>query len=61
MVTDDAFSVSRRQLVVYLNAFSGDATTEFPSTLQMARGGVCGLSDSRLYFMNSSVYNDMIL
>ncbi|CAL9014762.1 unnamed protein product, partial [Prunus brigantina] len=24
-----------------LNAFSGDATTEFPSTLQMARGGVC--------------------
>lgn len=47
--------------MVYLNAFSGDATTEFPSALQMARGGVCGLSDSRLYFMNSSVYNNMIL
>jgi len=31
----------RRELVVYLNAFSGEATTEFPSTLQMARGGVC--------------------
>lgn len=31
----------RRELVVYLNAFSGDATTEFPSTLEMARGGVC--------------------
>lgn len=30
----------RRELVVYLNAFSGDATTEFPSTLEMARGGV---------------------
>lgn len=27
--------------MIYLNAFSGDATTEFPSTLQMARGGVC--------------------
>lgn len=31
----------RRDHVIYLNAFSGDATTEFPSTLQMARGGVC--------------------
>uniref|UniRef100_A0A2N9GMB7 SWI/SNF-related matrix-associated actin-dependent regulator of chromatin subfamily A member 3-like 2 n=1 Tax=Fagus sylvatica TaxID=28930 RepID=A0A2N9GMB7_FAGSY len=30
----------KRELVVYLNAFSGDATTEFPSTLQMARGGI---------------------
>ncbi|CAK7329280.1 unnamed protein product [Dovyalis caffra] len=29
-----------RELVVYLNVFSGDATIEFPSTLQMARGGV---------------------
>lgn len=29
----------KRGLVVYLNAFSGDATMEFPSTLQMARGG----------------------
>jgi hypothetical protein len=34
----------RRELVVYLNAFSGEATTEFPSTLEMARGGVCFLS-----------------
>lgn len=33
----------RRELVIYLNAFSGEATTEFPSTLQMARGGVCFL------------------
>ncbi|GAU35011.1 hypothetical protein TSUD_103340 [Trifolium subterraneum] len=30
----------KRELVVYLNAFSGEATTEFPSTLQMARGGI---------------------
>ncbi|KAI8573535.1 hypothetical protein RHMOL_Rhmol01G0285000 [Rhododendron molle] len=30
----------KRGLVVYLNAFSGDATMEFPSTLQMARGGI---------------------
>lgn len=30
----------RRELVLYLNVFSGDATTEFPSTLQLARGGV---------------------
>ncbi|KAL6577425.1 DNA repair protein rad5a [Orobanche minor] len=33
-----------RGLVIYVNAFSGDATTEFPSTLQMARGGI--LADS---------------
>lgn len=33
--------LNRRELVVYLNVFSGDATIEFPSTLQMARGGVC--------------------
>ncbi|XP_043724882.1 DNA repair protein RAD5A isoform X2 [Telopea speciosissima] len=31
---------NRRDLVVYLNAFSGEATTEFPSTLQMSRGGI---------------------
>uniref|UniRef100_A0A803QKU8 Uncharacterized protein n=1 Tax=Cannabis sativa TaxID=3483 RepID=A0A803QKU8_CANSA len=30
----------KRGQVVYLNAFSGDATTQFPSTLQMARGGI---------------------
>ncbi|XP_077235884.1 DNA/RNA helicase protein isoform X2 [Tasmannia lanceolata] len=30
----------KRGLVVYLNAFSGDATAEFPSALQMARGGI---------------------
>ncbi|KAI4322362.1 hypothetical protein L6164_022065 [Bauhinia variegata] len=30
----------RRALVIYLNAFSGEATVEFPSTLQMARGGI---------------------
>ncbi|XP_062105253.1 DNA repair protein RAD5A isoform X2 [Humulus lupulus] len=30
----------KRGHVLYLNAFSGDATTQFPSTLQMARGGI---------------------
>ncbi|KAL6634483.1 hypothetical protein ACP70R_027154 [Stipagrostis hirtigluma subsp. patula] len=30
----------KREPVLYLNAFSGDATTEFPSTLQLARGGI---------------------
>ncbi|KAK6144243.1 hypothetical protein DH2020_021063 [Rehmannia glutinosa] len=41
----DAYRLAdRRGLVIYLNAFSGDATTEFPSTLQMARGGI--LADS---------------
>ncbi|WVZ00105.1 hypothetical protein V8G54_026174 [Vigna mungo] len=30
----------RRELIIYLNAFSGEATIEFPSTLQMARGGI---------------------
>ncbi|KAF6150384.1 hypothetical protein GIB67_034083 [Kingdonia uniflora] len=37
----DAYHLAdKRELVVYLNAFSGDATTEFPSTLQMSRGGI---------------------
>ncbi|XP_057956384.1 DNA repair protein RAD5A [Malania oleifera] len=37
----DAYNLAdTRNLVVYLNAFSGDATTEFPSTLEMARGGI---------------------
>ncbi|KAL3530434.1 hypothetical protein ACH5RR_009756 [Cinchona calisaya] len=41
----DAYRLAdERGLVMYLNAFSGDATTEFPSTLQMARGGI--LADS---------------
>ncbi|KAL8484399.1 hypothetical protein ACS0TY_026896 [Phlomoides rotata] len=41
----DAYRLAdRRDLVVYLNVFSGDATVEFPSTLQMARGGI--LADS---------------
>ncbi|XP_062219185.1 DNA repair protein RAD5A isoform X4 [Phragmites australis] len=30
----------KRELVLYLNVFSGDATTEFPSTLQLGRGGI---------------------
>lgn len=34
----------KRNLILYLNAFSGEASTEFPSTLQMARGGI--LADS---------------
>ncbi|XP_011654243.1 DNA repair protein RAD5A isoform X1 [Cucumis sativus] len=29
-----------REPVIYLNSFSGEATTEFPSTLQIARGGI---------------------
>ncbi|KAI3461336.1 hypothetical protein Pfo_017999 [Paulownia fortunei] len=37
----DAYRLAdRRGLVIYLNAFSGDATTEFPSMLQVARGGI---------------------
>ncbi|CAH9072757.1 unnamed protein product [Cuscuta europaea] len=41
----DAYHLAdKRDRVIYLNAFSGDATTEFPSTLQMARGGI--LADS---------------
>ncbi|CAA7027711.1 unnamed protein product [Microthlaspi erraticum] len=30
----------KRELVVYMNSFTGDATIHFPSTLQMARGGI---------------------
>lgn len=41
----DAYRLAdRRGLAIYVNAFSGDATVEFPSTLQMARGGI--LADS---------------
>ncbi|KAJ0976783.1 hypothetical protein J5N97_012257 [Dioscorea zingiberensis] len=37
----DAYHVAdKRELVIYLNAFSGEATTEFPSTLHMSRGGI---------------------
>ncbi|XP_073007051.1 DNA repair protein RAD5A isoform X1 [Typha latifolia] len=37
----DAYHLAdKRGLAVYLNAFSGDATIEFPSTLQIARGGI---------------------
>lgn len=37
----DAYCLAdKRELVIYVNAFSGDVTTEFPSTLQMARGGI---------------------
>ncbi|CAI0398124.1 unnamed protein product [Linum tenue] len=37
----EAYHISdKRGLVIYLNAFSGEATVDFPSTLQMARGGI---------------------
>ncbi|XP_078157224.1 DNA/RNA helicase protein isoform X3 [Carex rostrata] len=37
----DAYRLAdERGLVVYLNSFSGDATVEFPSMLQIARGGI---------------------
>ncbi|XP_010424229.2 PREDICTED: putative SWI/SNF-related matrix-associated actin-dependent regulator of chromatin subfamily A member 3-like 2 [Camelina sativa] len=34
------YLADKRELVVYLNSFTGDATIHFPSTLQMARGGI---------------------
>ncbi|KAL3628014.1 DNA repair protein rad5a [Castilleja foliolosa] len=41
----DAYRLKdRRGLVMYVNSFSGEATTEFPSALQMTRGGI--LADS---------------
>ncbi|KAG1330981.1 DNA repair protein RAD5A [Cocos nucifera] len=37
----DAYRLAdKRGLVVYLNAFLGDATSDFPSTLEIARGGI---------------------
>nr|GEU68872.1 helicase, C-terminal [Tanacetum cinerariifolium] len=37
----DAYNLAdKRKVVVYVNAFSGEATAEFPSTLQMSRGGI---------------------
>ncbi|KAL7608539.1 hypothetical protein Lser_V15G11215 [Lactuca serriola] len=36
----DAYHLAdKRKFIVYVNSFSGEATVEFPSTLQMARGG----------------------
>jgi len=32
--------LTRRASTIYVNIFSGEATTEFPSATQMARGGV---------------------
>nr|KAJ0221886.1 hypothetical protein LSAT_V11C200072490 [Lactuca sativa] len=41
----DAYHLAdKRKFIVYVNSFSGEATVEFPSTLQMARGGI--LADS---------------
>ncbi|XP_078441095.1 DNA/RNA helicase protein isoform X2 [Wolffia australiana] len=37
----NAFQLAdERKLILYLNAFSGEVTTRFPSALQMARGGI---------------------
>ncbi|KAD5508657.1 hypothetical protein R6Q59_030705 [Mikania micrantha] len=37
----DAYHLAdKRKFIVYVNSFSGEATVEFPSTLQMARGGI---------------------
>ncbi|XP_071711412.1 DNA repair protein RAD5A [Rutidosis leptorrhynchoides] len=37
----DAYHLAdERKFIVYVNAFSGEATVEFPSTLQMSRGGI---------------------
>ncbi|KAK1435105.1 hypothetical protein QVD17_00865 [Tagetes erecta] len=37
----DAYHLAdERKFIVYVNAFSGESTVEFPSTLQMARGGI---------------------
>ncbi|KAG5403540.1 hypothetical protein IGI04_009659 [Brassica rapa subsp. trilocularis] len=34
------YLADKRELIIYLNSFTGDATIHFPSTLQMARGGI---------------------
>ncbi|KAI3679436.1 hypothetical protein L2E82_51347 [Cichorium intybus] len=37
----DAYHLAdKRKFVLYVNSFSGEATVEFPGTLQMARGGI---------------------
>ncbi|KAI3679441.1 hypothetical protein L2E82_51352 [Cichorium intybus] len=37
----DAYHLAdKRKFILYVNSFSGEATVEFPSTLQMARGGI---------------------
>ncbi|KAH9317698.1 hypothetical protein KI387_019467, partial [Taxus chinensis] len=37
---DEYHLEDKRTTAVYINAFSGDATTEFPSALQLSRGGI---------------------
>ena len=39
----------RRASAIYVNTFSGEATTQLPTALQMARGGVCLNSDPLLF------------
>ncbi|EPS74569.1 hypothetical protein M569_00186, partial [Genlisea aurea] len=37
----DAYRLGdKRGLIIYINSFSGEASMEFPSTLQMSRGGI---------------------
>lgn len=35
--------LDRRAPEIYVNLFSGEATTEFPAAMQMARGGVSAM------------------
>ena len=42
--------ILRRAPSIYVNIFSGEATIQFPTATQMARGGVCFLNTLNLHF-----------
>lgn len=43
------YALGRRAPAIYVNMFSGEASTELQTAIHMARGGVC-LSSASLYF-----------
>lgn len=45
--------ILRRAPSIYVNIFSGEATIQFPTATQMARGGVCFLNTLNHHFNTS--------
>lgn len=50
LITFDLYAnFFRRAPSIYINIFSGEATIQFPTATQMARGGVCFLITLKLH------------
>lgn len=50
----------RRASAIYVNIFSGEATTQLPTAIHMARGGVC-LSCAPLFSFQFDLHSKMIM